>query len=85
MVPLAMPSPVARLTEMVGHEHRLAVPRHHRMHSAEQDSSRHGSEDSANVSVGDVAETARHAAIEPTLDSDKAIHPLVFIPSYIDP
>ena len=62
----------ARLTEMVGHEHRFAVPRHHRMHRAEQDGSRHGSEDSAHVSVGDVAETARHAAIEPTLDSDKA-------------
>ncbi len=75
----------ARLTEMVGHEHRFAVPRHHRMHRAEQDGSRHGSEDSAHVSVGDVAETARHAAIEPTLDSDKAIHPSYECLAYTTP
>ena len=55
----------ARLTEVVGHQYRLAVPRHHRMHRAEQDGGRHGSEDSARVSAGHVAKAARHAAIEP--------------------
>src|SRR6478752_10513765 len=70
----------ARLAEMIGHQHRLAVPRHHGMYGAEQHGSRHGSQDSARVSGGDIAETARHAAIEPTLDSNKVVHALVLVP-----
>jgi hypothetical protein len=47
------------------------------MHCAEQHRGRHGCEHSARVSAGDIAKTAGHAAIKPTLDRDKAIHCLV--------
>ena len=71
---------LARLAEVVGHQHRLAVPRHHRVHGAKQDGRRHGSEDGARVSAGDVAKAARHAAIEPALDRNEAVHSLVLAP-----
>lgn len=69
-------SELARLAAMIGHQDRLAVPRHHRMHGAEQDGGRHGDEHRAHVSTGNVAKTAGHSVVEPALDRDEAIHTL---------
>ena len=59
---------------MIGHQDRLAVPRHHRMHGAEQDGGRHRNEDSAHVSAGDFAKPAGHSVVEPPLDRDRTVH-----------
>jgi len=65
---------LARLAEVVGHQHRLTVPRHHRVHGAEQDGCGHRDEDSAHVSAGDFPKPAGHSVVEPALDRDKAVH-----------
>ena len=58
-----------RLTEVVGHQHRLTVPRHHRMHGAKQDGGRHRNEDSTHISAGDFA--------KPKAVHDRVLTPLV--------
>src|SRR4029079_7048157 len=65
---------LARLAQVVGYQHCLTVPRHHRMHGAEQDGGRHRNEDSTHVSAGDFANPAGHSVVEPALDRDKAVH-----------
>lgn len=46
---------LARLAEMVGHEHGLAVPRHQSVDSSEQYSRRHGSEYGTRVAAPNLA------------------------------
>jgi hypothetical protein len=50
------------LAEMIGHEHRLAMPRHGRVDRAEQYGRRHRGKDGPSITPGDVAKAARHAA-----------------------
>jgi hypothetical protein len=65
---------LAWLAEVVGNEHRLAVPRHQSMDGPEQDGCRHGNEDCPNVATCNITQTAGHAAVEPTLDRNKIFH-----------
>jgi hypothetical protein len=57
-----------------GHQHRLTVPRHHRVHGAEQDGGDHRNEDSTHVSAYDFAKHAGHSVLDSALDRDKAVH-----------
>ena len=71
IAPLAMPSAqLGWLSEVVGHEHGLAVSRHQRMDRAEQHGGSHRSEYGPSVATCDLTEAAGHAAIEPVLDRD---------------
>jgi hypothetical protein len=62
------------LAEMVGEQHRLAVAWHESMEDAEQNRGSHGSGNRRRAAVSDIAEPARHAAIEPVLEGNDLLH-----------
>lgn len=65
---------LGRLSEMIGHEHGLAVSWHQCVDRTKQHGGSPGSENGSGVAASDLAKTTRYAAIGPVLDGNETVH-----------